>query len=115
MARFYHSLDENKLAGVFGIALIFMPLMIAGVWSEVPDNPTWQDAWRLVMKFWVVLAAIFLGFCGGLWVLLVLFGLIWPGWLPGWLMFPLYVIVASWYIFGLIKVYMWLSARINRW
>ena len=115
IGRFYSTLDEYKLAGVFGIALIFMPLLIAGVWSEVPDNPIWHDAWRLVMKFWVVVAAIFLGFCGGLWVLLVLFALIWPSWLPEWLLFPTYIIAASWYVAGLLKFYWWLSGRINQW
>ncbi len=115
LARNFSLLDEYNLAGVMGIALIFMPLIIAGVWSEVPEYPTWHEAWQLVLKFWVVLAAIYLGFCGGLWVILIALKAIWPVWLPIWLELPVYIIIMSWYVAGLIKGYIWLAKHINEW
>ena len=118
VARNFSLLDEYRLAGVFIIALILMPFMIMGVWLEVPDRPTWHEAWRLFFKFWVALAAIFIGFCGGLWVLLILLRMIWPEWLPpwlNWLELPIYIILLTWYVAGLLKVYTWLATRIQEW
>lgn len=113
--HYFSLLDEYDLAGVFIIALIFVPMMILGSWLEVPEQPTWPEARRVVLKFVVVFTAVFLGFCGGLWVVLRLLRAIWPTWLPLWLEMPVYIILMSWYVAGLLKVYWWLAKRIQAW
>ena len=113
VVKFFSQLDAVRLSGPAIIGLLFIPLLILGVWSEIPEYPTAHDVWRGFRKFWLVLGVILIGFCGGLWLLLVMLSLLWPAWLPTWLQLPLYVIAASWYVAGLIKFFMWLAPRLE--
>ena len=111
---YYSRLDEYKLPGPLIVGLCFFAIAIFGIYlqlsSDIDDNMMNRQIVRQFAVYLLQMLIFIPSFVGGMWLLFRLFEVI-ARFIPdGFAAFAV-VVAFTWYVWAVIKVLGWLSAR----